>query len=929
VTIKRATASDHGTNAGWDNSFDRQVVLNGTSINMYGLSMLDGIDHVVIDGAVESGIKIKVNMGYGIAITPGNDYPHHDVTIRYVEIQGPGTNLGTSYANTQAIHGGSVISDHITVDHCRLYNFSGALIRLDADYITLSNSELFLSDDQVNHENAIISYHSSHGVLKNNTIHDIGGVAVALANVTTPCQNWSIYNNILYQSGVFLGNGTGIAAERPSLDIRIYHNTVVGFNHPIDMSKPWTTGEAYNNIFYGGVNGGALYAPGFLHDYNWHLSGAPGIPANEGSHSVESAEDPFINKALFDFHLRSLAQTPVDSGVALGQTYASDRDGTGRPQGSGWDMGTFEYVPPVCEPNTYYIDFNNGDDNNDGKCTNSAWKHTPGDDNAAGNADATALVPGDVVKFKGGVDYLGRIDLDWSGNSGGYITFDGNSENNWESGNAIINGQNIDSDSRRYAFYGTAARSYLIIRNFNITRMGGHSSYSDWLCSSPGVAGSGIYLVTSSNIKIQNNIFSELGDWGNRAGMSINQMDGKSIVLYGSASDVLIEENEFTRVTVGVSVDARNGGVMRNITISGSDIHHDIRWGIAVVANAAGTTLQDIDIHDNKIRDVWQYAPSTWMGCSGLYPHFDGIIMYIGNNPPYPNQILGNSTNPIRIYNNLFYNDNATASDAGTAMIFLTGFGGRVLIYNNVFINTLSPFGGIYAQDGTSELQNNPFPDYHIYQNTFFDKVPGISLRTLDSAYAINKGNVSIKNNVFYYPSGFPIQFWWNEYSNPTTLDYNSYYTMRSDKLIVQLYNASEGGRVYYDFTKLQNVGYELHGIYGNPLFFDISYGIGALSSSNNLHLQPASPAINKGTPLSAFLAADMEGNPRPQGPAWDMGAYEFTGTTYHPSDTDQDSCVETDEMVAFIDRWKISSSDVRMPELMESIGLWKTGVGC
>ena len=49
----------------------------------------------------------------------------------------------------------------------------------------------------------------------------------------------------------------------------------------------------------------------------------------------------------------------------------------------------------------------------------------------------------------------------------------------------------------------------------------------------------------------------------------------------------------------------------------------------------------------------------------------------------------------------------------------------------------------------------------------------------------------------------------------------------------------------------------------------------------------------------------------------------------YHRSDTDTNGCVELDEMISFMDRWKISSADVRMHEMMESIGLWKTGTGC
>jgi hypothetical protein len=52
-------------------------------------------------------------------------------------------------------------------------------------------------------------------------------------------------------------------------------------------------------------------------------------------------------------------------------------------------------------------------------------------------------------------------------------------------------------------------------------------------------------------------------------------------------------------------------------------------------------------------------------------------------------------------------------------------------------------------------------------------------------------------------------------------------------------------------------------------------------------------------------------------------------GQAYHPSDTNQNGCVETSEMIAFMDRWKLSVADVNMPEMMESIGLWKSGEDC
>ena len=75
---------------------------------------------------------------------------------------------------------------------------------------------------------------------------------------------------------------------------------------------------------------------------------------------------------------------------------------------------------------TYYVDFNAGNDANNGLTINTAWKRSPGDANATGIATATILKAGDTVKFKGGVVYLGTTAISSSGISGSPITFDGN-----------------------------------------------------------------------------------------------------------------------------------------------------------------------------------------------------------------------------------------------------------------------------------------------------------------------------------------------------------------------------------------------------------------------------------------------------------------------------------------------------------------------
>jgi hypothetical protein len=50
----------------------------------------------------------------------------------------------------------------------------------------------------------------------------------------------------------------------------------------------------------------------------------------------------------------------------------------------------------------------------------------------------------------------------------------------------------------------------------------------------------------------------------------------------------------------------------------------------------------------------------------------------------------------------------------------------------------------------------------------------------------------------------------------------------------------------------------------------------------------------------------------------------------YHRADNNpQDGCIDLGEMLAFMNRWKVSVADVSMREMMGAIALWKAGTGC
>jgi hypothetical protein len=46
-------------------------------------------------------------------------------------------------------------------------------------------------------------------------------------------------------------------------------------------------------------------------------------------------------------------------------------------------------------------------------------------------------------------------------------------------------------------------------------------------------------------------------------------------------------------------------------------------------------------------------------------------------------------------------------------------------------------------------------------------------------------------------------------------------------------------------------------------------------AANRDFHLQSGSPAIDEGLAIGADYSADRDGNPRPLGAGWDIGAYE------------------------------------------------------
>ena len=211
---------------------------------------------------------------------------------------------------------------------------------------------------------------------------------------------------------------------------------------------------------------------------------------------------------------------------------------------------------------------------------------------------------------------------------------------------------------------------------------------------------------------------------------------------------------------------------------------------------------------------------------------------------------------------------------AGTADIYITE-GPSANIYNNTWR---------YSQkDRIVYLNNTGAPSnpqlVNIFNNSFIITYsPAVNM----DGPGYNNSTINVKNNIFYdTQTGSGNNFC--VYFNTTNLmlglrfDYNHYYGFNT------------GGKYWggtfgeLNVTQMRAIGYETNGASGDPLYVALSSASAPLAA--DLALQITSPCRDVGTNLSTYFTTDKNSITRPQGSAWDIGAYEYQAgggsTTY------------------------------------------------
>jgi parallel beta-helix repeat protein len=241
---------------------------------------------------------------------------------------------------------------------------------------------------------------------------------------------------------------------------------------------------------------------------------------------------------------------------------------------------------------------------------------------------------------------------------------------------------------------------------------------------------------------------------------------------------------------------------------------------------------------------------------------YDGILIArsrnidIHHNVAYSNFMNGiainSSSHDNLIHHNIAY-DNSCGWDQRYAGIAIEVDSENNMVFNNLSYNNCH--GGYITNSPNNEIYNNVF---------YGNKDSQILLGDWNGSKPIN--NVFM-NNIFFVTrsSDRAVGYFYSGTSyNPlkNTYDHNLYYYVNGPDKSNMIANLPED----CSFLEWQALGKEQNGVLGNPQF---------ISPSNaDFHLRSNSPAIDAGADVGVI--DDFDGNPRPQGAATDIGAFEY-----------------------------------------------------
>lgn len=345
---------------------------------------------------------------------------------------------------------------------------------------------------------------------------------------------------------------------------------------------------------------------------------------------------------------------------------------------------------------------------------------------------------------------------------------------------------------------------------------------------------------------------------------------GAGVSAKDSTSDWEIDHVETQNVQNGFlcKIDPYNcapgtystGWIMKNISIHDCYVHNTVGEGLYVINTAqtvdvldcSGKTITVEPVKGDVVKIYNNIVDSTgWDGiqvaASRHAQIYNNRITHYGIANMGSQQaglILGGKSSGA-VYNNYINGGTGEGME-----IFGYGVDGPIKIYNNVLIHC--GFDGTSTGQNAINIDDRPQPgttysglQVYVINNTVVDAAR--NAMTINDSYGTMAAGNKIYNNLLVKPNNT------SPYDNPYT---------------------SIGGKLNVD--TLNNIKIP---VIANAKFVN--------TGTNDYHILSTSPAVNAGLNASSYgVTSDLDGLARPQGTAYDAGAYEYKsgGTNQAPT---------------------------------------------
>ncbi len=474
--------------------------------------------------------------------------------------------------------------------------------------------------------------------------------------------------------------------------------------------------------------------------------------------------------------------------------------------------------PPV-PPGTYYVS-TTGSDTNPG--TQAApWRHI--------QYGLDRVGAGSTVNVMTGV-YNETVTFHASGSAGAYITLQ-----NAPGQVPVIDGTGLPI-SGETGLVVIENKAYIKLIGFEIRNLkaGGASAAFP---AGIWIRGNGAFL------EIRNNVVHDIENSCSRCG-------AHGIAVYGrdpnaSIHDIVIDGNEVRNGKFGWSESMVLNGNVEKFVVSNNKVHDNDNIGIDFIGfegenpNPALDRARDGTAFGNLVYNINSYGNPAY----GNERSADGIYVDGGTNIVIERNVIHDTNLGVEL----------ASEHAGKNTSYITVRDN--FVYNNTQVGIA--FGGYDKRRGSTE--NCVIVNNTLYNN-FTQGDWGAELYV-----QFDTRNNIVKNNVIYANASRRFIESWSAVMTANVVDYN-------------LYFAAGGGTdgtwiwknvTYTTFAAYQQAtGNDAHGLAGtDPLLVDPATG--------NLHLQSASPAIDRGQTLAEAGTLDIDGQSRVQGAAIDLGADE------------------------------------------------------